>query len=499
MLDRTARVLLLGSSLAAALCACEPEDASYRWLPQAAVTGRRVALIDGHGEQLHLFDVARLEGDALPSSTHDLPEAPYALWERAGGGDDLIVAAGGERGGDQPPVLDLISDGGGVRRQPLAARYDALAQTEDGAYAIAHFRADARAETVATAQVAVIELDESRSARELGLERDGQPWSELWLSPALALADGAVHVAATSYARALGVLVLEHADAGPLFVTLTAEQALPAWPRQLVAIREQARIAWLGEGLDDVFVATLRSADGARGVALELAQHAAGSRPAALAVGASKTGAPVLLVVTGGGRELRVLDPERGEGPTLELDAAATAIAACTPSCAYVLLYSPGSDAATLVDVARAAAGDGAALRALQLPGTLAGVSVVEHGPGTGPYALGRHAGGGATRFDLEEGALHSVALDRAQTQSAQIGQDGGLWIAPAGGELVTRIDPVSRARFEVQLEAPLAQLVLVPEARLAVAIHSGAALALSVLSSVAPATADVVFVEDLP
>jgi streptogramin lyase len=197
-----------------------------------------------------------------------------------------------------------------------------------------------------------------------------------------------------------------------------------------------------------------------------------------------------------------VLDPERGEGPTLELDAPASAIAACAPGCAHALLYAPGSGAVTLVDVARSAAGDDTAVRALQLPAALAGVSVVEHRPGTGPYALGRHAAGGATWFDLDEGALHSVALDAAQTQSAQIGQDGGLWIATPGGELVTRIDPVSGERFEVQLDAPLARLLLVPEAELAVAIHLGQpgdALALSVLPSAAPAPADVVFVEDLP
>lgn len=491
-------LLCLGPSLAL-LCACKEEEASYRWLPQVAVSGRQVALIDGHSEQLRGFGLTPQADDSLPSWTVELPEAPYALWERAGDGRDLIVAAGGERGGEQAPVLALIAAGGALRQYPLAARYEALAQSEDGAFAVAHFPPDARGQSAARGQVAVIALDRKRDAHEVALEHEGEPWSQLWLSPALALEGGALHVAAASFQRTLGVLVLEHAEAGPLFVALTAQRARPARPRQLLAIREQGRLAWLGEGLDDVFVASLRRVDAAHGVELEVAQHAAGSGPTALALGADAAGAPVLLVVSDGGRTLRVLDPERGELQRFELDQPASAIAACTPGCAHALLYTAGGAEATMVDVARAAAGDESALTALQLSGALAGVSVVQHGARSGPYALGRHAAGGVSWFDLEAGVSHGVELGAAQTQSAQIGEDGGLWIAPASGALVTRIDPESSARFEVELEAPIARLVLVPAAGAAVAIHAGLPLAFSVLPDPPRDPADVVYVEDLP
>jgi hypothetical protein len=160
-----------------------------------------------------------------------------------------------------------------------------------------------------------------------------------------------------------------------------------------------------------------------------------------------------------------------------------------------VLLYTPGATALTLVDAALAAAGDPSALHPLRLPAKVARVSVAKDRS----HAICLYEQGGLSWIDLEAGTLHSVALARSAAESAQLADDGSLWIAPAGGELVTWIAPDSRRRAEVRLDAAISRLVLVPEAERAVAVHAGERLALSVLEGTPPVPESVTYVEDLP
>jgi hypothetical protein len=367
-------------------------------------------------------------------------------------------------------------------------------QTDDGRYAVAHFAPGPREAAASAAQVAVIDLEARGAATEVGFELDGQPWSELWLTPALQLDGGALHLAVASFDRHVGVLALEHPQERPQFVALTGDDARAARASQLVWLPRQARLAFIAQGLDDVFVVTLQSSTDARGHALDVAQFAAGSSPSALAL-AEPGQTAVLLVLADAGRELRVLDPGSGQGPLLELDDPASAIAACSPSCAHALLYTPGTSSATLVDAALAVAGDPEALRPLRLSGPIARVMIADDQS----HAYCVHEDGSLTWIDLDAGTLQAVALGAGDGSAVQLADDGSLWIAPAGQDLVTRIDPASRARAELQLDAPIGSLVLVPEAERAVVIHEGARLALSVLDGAAPAHDSLVYVEDLP
>jgi hypothetical protein len=488
------RALVIGL-LAASACGCGDEDDEPRaWLSPPTVAGRRLALVDTAQEQLRLFDVAAARNDSLPSLAVDLPQAPYAIWAREGARHDLLIAARGEREGDEAPLLALIEPNGDSRLHRLAAPYTALAQTEDGRYAVAHFAPGARDVAASAAQLAVIDLDARDAASEVGFELDGQPWSELWLTPALPLDGGALHLAVASFERHVGVLALEHPQQRPQFVALTGDERRAARASDLVWLPSQARVALIAQGLDDLFVLTLQSSSDARGHALDVAQFAAGSSPTALAL-AEPAQTPVLLVLAGAGRELRVLDPGSGEGPLLDLDEPASAIAACSPSCAHALLYAPGASSATLVDAALAAVGDPEALHPLRLSGPIARVTIANDQS----HAYCVHADGSLTWIDLEAGTLQAVALGRADASAVQLAEDGSVWIAPAGQDLVTWIEPASRARAQVQLDAPVGRLVLVPEAGRAVVIHDGARLALSVLDGAAPAHDTVVYVEDLP
>ncbi len=494
IIGRVTRWLCTGL-LASCVCACSRDtDDAHTWALHAAA-GRRLALVDVAGEELRLFDVATPNG-GLPSRGTELPPAPYAIWAREGESHDVLVAtAGAPDDDDEPPALVASSPDGSARRHRIAAPYTALAQTEDGRYAVAHFDAGARDVVASAAQLAVIDLEQKHNgAHEVSFELDGQPWSALWLTPELQLDGRALHLAVASFERYLGLLALGRPGDGPRFVALTGDRGRPARVTQLVWLPSEGRLAWIAEGLDDLFVLTLRSSSDAGGYALDVAQFPAGSSPSALAVAELDAGR-VLLVLGGAGRELRALDPGTGRGPLLELDDAASAIAACSPGCAHALLYTPGETSVVLVDAARAAAGERDALRAVRMPAKVRSVAIANHES----RAICVLEGGQLAWVDLDAGTLHSVALGQAGASSMQLARDGSLWFAPAGQDLVTRLEPWSGARAEVQLEAPIARLVLVPDAERAVIIHNHVGLALSVIDAKAPARDSVLYVEDLP
>jgi hypothetical protein len=94
---------------------------------------------------------------------------------------------------------------------------------------------------------------------------------------------------------------------------------------------------------------------------------------------------------------------------------------------------------------------------------------------------------------------VHALALGTREASTAQLADDGSVWIAPPGGELLTRLDSRRGTRVELQLDAPIARLVLVPEADRAVVVHAGAALELSVIEAGSPAADTIVHLEGLP
>jgi hypothetical protein len=498
-------IAVLCGSLAAA-CSTAPGDArgiAQAWSPQHAVAGAQLALIEGSAAgaeaqpddaapSLWLFDVGAARAGTIPRTRVRLPASPTGVWSRAGDGGELLILASGVRGQGAPPMLIVARPDGSTREVVLAAPYSAVAQTEDGRFAVAHFPAGAEQSSASVSQMDVIDLRGTGEARQLGLELDGRPPLGLWLTPALQVNRGELHFALAAFERALLVIELEHPWREPVRIELTGDSSRPARVTHVVTLQRQMQVAVLAEGLDDLFLIDVDSVMNERRYELAVAQYAVGTQPRDLALVDIALRA-FFLVLSGSGDELRAVDPASGASLVLELDRSQARIATCPDGCSYALLYTTGDARVTLVDLTAETTAD--ALHAIDLPTPVERVEVVPDQQ----RAYSVHVDGSLTLFDLVAGTAVPLGARVDAARSLQFARDGGMWLAAPDQEIVTRFDPATLVLSEVTLQAKISGFALVPEAGRAVAIHTGFGLALTVLNDDAPSSSHALYLEGLP
>ncbi len=325
--------------LALACDAWDPQhERPWSLLPAVALESR-VAFVETANARVFLVDPA---DEALRPRIVDVGKSP-AVAVRRRGKDELLVLSRGERGepglAPEPADLSVVpADGSEPRRFPLGSRFNALAQSDDGRFAIAHFaRGTIKGETLFNPnEIAIVDLGPTPGAMPTVTPRTirsfgGVPTAVVF-SPQLMLPEGPRTLAVLLSDNYVTILDLDNPSSSEITVPLLvlAEDRRMLRPVQVLFQSKDPTIFVRVEGSDDIYAMRLLAvpaaerAPGSADFRPALSLLAAGSRPADMA-GFDAGDGPRLLVVSGSG-DAFVIDAPTSRTTRLPLDAPANRI-----------------------------------------------------------------------------------------------------------------------------------------------------------------------------
>jgi hypothetical protein len=467
--------------------ACTAWEPAYseHWqvLPPAALD-TRLAFVEATNARVFLVDPARPEA---PARVVPVGTAP-ALAVRRRGADQLLVLSRGERGGPgvmpQPASLAVIpaDPGRAPTTLPLASRFTALSQSDDGRFAIAHFApATSTGETLFNPnEIAIVDLQAgtppvARTIRSFG----GVP-RQVVFSPPLALPEGPRTLAVFLSDNYVTLLDLDHPTRSEITVPLT----LPDDHRTLVPLQVLFEAADPAvyvrvDRSNDIYALRLlpvppaERADGGNDFTPALSQLAAGNAPADMALYTAADG-PRLLVVSPASRDAFVIDARSSRSTRIPLDDAASRIhlfEAAGPGDPQrrprALLIGAGLEAQSVgfldldqleqqgrrnLDTRSMGA---PALDSLFFPGR--GLAVVLH--------RAQPARAGVSVIDLAHRTVSPIFAEVPPARIALGPTSERIWVSAESGLQLGFIDLGSLAPGEVRLDAPITAVLPLPRA----------------------------------
>jgi hypothetical protein len=516
-------VLLCVALLLPLASACDFEPGytrGYQLLPAVALD-TQVAFVEATNARAFLVDPARPEARVRMVEVGPDPVAAV----RRRGKDQLLVLSRGERGepgvAPEAPTLTVI-DGAGAAPPlvlPLASRFNALGQSDDGRFVIAHFTPDAsRAQTLFNPnEIAIVDLQAPspapvpRTIRSFGSVPAG-----VVFSPPMTLPDGPRTLAVVLSDNFVTILDLDNPNRPEITVPLTLPtDSRVLKPVQILFETRDPAIYVRAAGANDVYalrLLPLAAADrvpGGNDFTPALSQLAAGTGPSDMALFESAAGTR-LLVVAPGSRDAFVIDARTSRSTRIPLDDAASRIhlfEAMGPGDAQArpraLLVGTGLESRTLgfldLDQLELQGSRNLDSRPMGSPALEAhlfparGLAVVIH--------RAQPSMPGVSVIDLSR---RTVAPIFAEAPPARIAfgpaAPDKIWVGSESGNRLGFISLASLAPGEVRLDAPVAAVL--PLARAAdgksrvVVVHAGSAAGhLTVLDADAPdrATARVI------
>lgn len=505
------RFLAALAALPLALAGCPDRDPLFEQglstLDPVAV-GQTVTWVDREAAVARTLD---LSGAAVALRATPVGRDPTLAVAREGNVAEALVLSRGSRGepgvAPSPGTLHAIPAGGtAMRTYTVASPFNALAQSDDGRFAIAHFRTDVAAVRLLfnPNQIAVVDLAAPPSDRNPALRTvrsfGGVP-NGVVFSPPMRL-NGAARTLAVVLSDAY-VTLLDLANPGrpEISVRLTLpEDPRAIRPTQVLFDAEQATVYVRASASNDVYALRLVpvTPDGPQGNDFRpsINQLAAGLNPSDMAL-IGEASARKLLVVSPGSRDARVIDAVANTTVTIPLDAAATRILLFTgasprdPNPApRALLYGDRSTAAAVsfLELTDIDARRGQNVEAVRLP---ASVNALLSLPGRDAVMIDHPPGEAAGRLSLLDLTRRTVSPIVAEVSlgGARFDSDRQrLWVAPRGNTRVGWVDLRTFSPDELRLDEPVTAVIPLPgpmgAAGRVVALHEGAEGAVTVLDA---------------
>lgn len=419
----------------------------------------QLAFVDRAGGRALLVDVAAASPDPVVAELP--PGAVRAL--RRPTQDELLVLCQGtpDSGGDAPAALAVIGASGETTSYVLGSRFDNLAVSEDGRYAVAYFSEEAGPQQdflFNPNEIAIIDLGAPPAARNPSartLESAGQTLRQVVFSPEMMIAGEARRLAVARFDSMLAIMDLGHLDRPAVTVSPNIN---PLFEEALFA-PEQAKIYVRGRASNDVYVLQFLESDGTRinDFTVSLNQLGAGRPPADMAViGAADS--ERLLVAAG---NALVIDADSNRVTELPLGASADSVllfegeAPLDPEVEQrALLYARQGSELTFLDLDRVEERTTRNLERISLNQTFRElVRIDEH------LVLLLYSGSGLGLLDLEERTVApisaSITLDGAVADPAL----DRLWVAPPNQPRLGFLDLNTFHPSDLRLNAPIQKL----------------------------------------
>ena len=320
------------------LLACQSWDPAYTQppalLPPVALDAQ-VALVETTNARVYLLDPAHPEARVrLVPVTKD-----PVLATRRRGKNELVVLSRGQRGepglAPLPATLSIVPADPGLapRVLPLGSRFNALAQSDDGRFLVAHFGpGDGTGDALFNPnEIAIVDLTAttvvSRTIRSFG----SVP-SQVVFSPVLNLPDGPRTLAVILSPGYVTLLDLEHPTRPEITVPLTLpDDRRSLQPVQVLFESKDPAVHVRVTGANDIYslrllpVAPAERPPEGNDFTPALSQLAAGTSPTDMALFDTADG-PRLLVVSPGSSDAFVIDARTSRSTRIALDEPANRI-----------------------------------------------------------------------------------------------------------------------------------------------------------------------------
>jgi hypothetical protein len=466
------------------LVACRAWEPAYSerpsLLPPVALDGR-VALVETTNARVFLVDPARPEAGARVVAVARGP----VVASRRQSKDELLVLSRGERGepgvAPAPPALTIVPTDPAVapRVLTLGSRFNALAQSDDGRFLVAHFAADTGAgDTLLNPnEISIMDLNAGTPAVPRTIRSFGSVPDQVVFSPPLDLPDGARNLAVILSQSFVTLLDLDHPTRPEITVPLTLPDDHRALrPVQVLFERKDPAIYVRADGANDIYslrllpLAAAERAPGGNDFTPALSQLAAGTAPADMALFDSAEG-PRLLVVSAGSSDAFVIDARTSRSTRIALDEPASRIhlfegtgPGDPKSRPRALLIGTGLDSRSIsfLDLAElelqgrrnldSRPMGAPALDSLFFPAR--GLAVVLHRAQPGSA--------GVSVIDLSQ---RTVAPILAEVPPSRIAPSADkIWVGPTSGTRLGFINLITLAPGEVRLDAPITAILPLPK-----------------------------------
>ncbi len=475
-----------------------------------AASAQTLTWVDTNAAEALVVD---LSGAELAVRHVTVGRDPAALTARNARPEVLVLSRGsrGEPGvAPSPGTLTAIpAAGGAARTYTVGSPFNAVSQTDDGRYAVAHYLPSATSGRLLfnPNEIAVVDLDappsDANPARRTVRSFGGVP-NAVAFSPPMPVNGTPRRLAVVLSDAYVTLLDLTNPQRSEITVRLTLpEDPRAIRPAQLLFDPDQSTVYVRAEASNDIYALRLVpvTPDGpaANDFRPTINQLAAGRNPSDMAL-IGEASARRLLVVSPGSRDARVIDARANTTVTVPLDAAANKILLFTaasprdPAAApRALLYATGglASAVSFLELTDLDARRGQNVETVQLQ------RAVQHAlplPERGAVMLD-HASNGAT------GQLSLLDLSRRTVSPifAEVPLDGAtfdsdrqrLWVAP---RTAARVGYVTLSNFgpgEVRLDEPVDGVIPLPASGSVpgrvVALHAAPGGSLTVLDAASP------------
>jgi hypothetical protein len=321
------------------VAACQSWDPGYAerpvLLPPVALQSQ-LALVETSNARVFFIDPAQPEGRARVATVAKAP----VLAARRNGKDELLVLSRGERGEPgvtpEPAALTVLSPDPATapRVMPLGSRFNALDQSDDGRFLVAHFGPQTNTGDALfnPNEIALVDLMASNPVVPRTIRSFGSVPAGVAFSPPMNLPDGPRNLAVILSQSFVTLLDLDHPTRSEITVPLTLPDDHRALqPVQVLFEPNDPAIYVRADGANDIYALRLlpvdaseRAPDG-NDFTPALSQLGAGSGPADMALYDSADG-PRLLVVSTGSSDAFVIDARTSRSTRIALDEPASRI-----------------------------------------------------------------------------------------------------------------------------------------------------------------------------
>lgn len=478
---------LQGSALLAALAlgACHPRSEDYDLSLDAlppVTAGAAMFFVVPASAQVVVAGLAQPDAAPRHVAVGTDPVLVQVRNEGSAPRDEAVVLSRGARGDlgvtPEPGSLTAVTAAGGARRYTLGSPFNALAQTEDGRFALAYFRPQTASGRLLfnPNEVALVDLDAPPSATNPRLRTvrsfGGVP-NDVVFSPRIEIGGVPRRFAVVLSDAYVTLLDLDHPARSEVTVRLTLpEDPRAIRPQQVLFDADEATIYLRAAASNDVYVLKL-NAQTVTDAALNdyrptINQLAAGRSPADIAL-VGEAGARRLLVVSPGSRDARVIDARANTVTTVPLDAVANRILLFnlaapndpTPRARALLYGTDGlSQAVSFLELTDIDARRAQNVETLNLGrGVQSALPLLDRGV----VMFGHQTSAGLGQLSLLDLARRTAAPIYAEVSllGAQFDSDRrSLWIAPRGSNRLGFIDLQTFRPGEIRLDAPTERVV---------------------------------------
>ena len=461
------------------LLACQGWEPAYNkapaLLPPVGLDAH-VALVETNNARVYLLDPAHPEGRVRLVPVTKEP----VVATRHRGKDELIVLSRGERGqpgvAPQAAALTIVpAEGAAPRVLPLGSRFNALAQSDDGRFLVAHFGpGDGQGDALFNPnEIAIVDLAAPTPVVPRTIRSFGSVPAQVVFSPSLNLPDGARTLAVILSQGFVTILDLDHPTRSEITVPLTLpDDHRSLEPVQVLFETKDPAIYVRVKGANDIYALRLlpvapaeRAPDG-NDFTPGLSQLAAGTGPADMAL-FDGTDGPRLLVVSPGSSDAFVIDARTSRSTRIALDEPANRIhlfegsgPGDPKSRARALLIGTGlpSRSISFLDLDQletlgrrnldSRAMGAAAVESLFFPARGLAVALHRSQPGAA----------GVSVIDLAQRTVAPIFAEVPPSRMAPAADK--IWVAPASGDRLGFLSLTTLAPGEVRLDAPVTEIL---------------------------------------